>query len=137
MADEKRVYDPRGKMVSLTRLTAFDREAFYHLLSYRAFIIFSIITFIFFILSLAIDSLTSVWKALLVIVWLLMTSQVYESVKAFALVGSGGRAFGHLNESFVSSMMKKEGGRKWLAKLPYAVVVLWLLGFVIFAAEML
>jgi lipoprotein signal peptidase len=137
MADEKRVYDPRGKMVSLTRLTGFDREAFYHLLSYRAFIIFSLITFVVFILSLAMDSLTEVWRVLLVVVWLLMTSQVYESVKAFALVGSNGRAFGHLNESFMSSMMRKEEGKRWLEKLPYVVLVLWLLGFVIFAAEMI
>lgn len=137
MEEEKKLYDARGRMSNLTRLLPFDREAFYHLLSYRTLIVVSIFTFIFFILSLAFSPLNGVWKALLVLVWLLLTSQVYESAKAFALVGSGGRAFGHLNESFMSSMMKTEDKGKNYKLIPYAVVVVWLIGLIVFAAEML
>lgn len=134
---EKKTYDARGSIGNLARLNAFDREAFYHLISYRLLIIASVVTFVFFIMSLGFHSLNIAWKVMLVIVWLLLTSQVYESAKAFVLVGSGGIAFGRLNESYLSSMRggSRDAGLK--SYIPYLVLTVWAVGFIIFAAVVL
>ncbi len=130
---EKKTYDARGSIGNLGRLIEFDREAFYHLISYRLLIITSLLTAALFILSTALHSLVPVWKVLLLAVWLLLASQVYESAKAFVLVGSRGLAFGRLNESYLSSMRSGEvAGIS--AYIPYAVLAVWAVGFVIFAA---
>ena len=134
---EKKTYDARGSIGNLGRLTAFDREAFYHLISYRLLIIASIITFALFILSLGFHALGLSWKIMLVIVWLLLTSQVYESAKAFVLVGSGGIAFGRLNESYLSSMRAGSTDPGLRVYIPYAVLLIWVIGFIIFAAVLL
>ncbi len=134
---EKKTYDARGSIGNLGRLTAFDREAFYHLIFYRLLIIASIITFALFILSLGFHALGLSWKIMLVIVWLLLTSQVFESAKAFVLVGSGGIAFGRLNESYLSSMRAGSTDPGLRVYIPYAVLLIWVIGFIIFAAVLL
>ncbi len=134
---EKKTYDARGSIGNLGRLTAFDREAFYHLISYRLLIIASTITVVLFMLSLGLHSLEMTWKIMLVIVWLLLTSQVYESAKAFVLVGSGGIAFGKLNESYLSSMRSGSKDAGFMGYIPYVVLLIWVVGFFIFAAVVL
>ena len=134
---EKKTYDARGSIGNLGRLTAFDREAFYHLISYRLLIIASTITVVLFMLSFGLHSLEMTWKIMLVIVWLLLTSQVYESAKAFVLVGSGGIAFGKLNESYLSSMRSGSKDAGFMVYIPYVVLLIWVVGFFIFAAVVL
>ena len=88
MAEEKNIYDPRGRLSNLRRLRAFDMEALIHLISYRLLIIASLLTAVFFVLSLAAPALQVAWKILLVLDWIFFSTQVFETLKGLMLTGS-------------------------------------------------
>lgn len=136
MADEKNIYDARGRMSNLGRLKQFDREALIHLISYRLLIVTSLLTVIFFLASFASGSLGIVWKVLLVLDWIFFSTQVFETLKGLALTGSGGIAFGRLNESYLSAMASKKSSPGFKA-IPYVALVLWIIGLFVFIAEMI
>lgn len=135
MAEEKRIYDARGRMSNLGRLKHFDREALVHLISYRLLIITSLLTFITFLISLAAPSADIVWKVLLLFVWIFFSTQVFETLKGLSLTGSGGIAFGRLNESFISAMVTKKTSPGFKA-IPYVALAFWLAGLVAYIVEL-
>ena len=136
MAEEKNLYDPRGRLSNLRRLRDFDMEALIHLISYRLLIIASLLTVVFFALSLAAPALQVAWKALLVLDWIFFSTQVFETLKGLMLTGSGGIAFGRLNESYLSAMVKNTS-RPGYKAVPYVALVLWVIGLFVLIAEMI
>lgn len=136
MAGDKNIYDPRGRLSNLGRLRTFDLEALIHLISYRLLIISSLLTVLFFLLSLAAPVLDAAWKAMIILDWIFFTTQVFETLKGLALTGSGGIAFGRLNKSFLSAMEEKQSSPGFKA-IPYIALVLWIIGFFVLLVEMI
>lgn len=136
MAGDKNIYDPRGRLSNLGRLKSFDIEALVHLISYRLLIISSLLTVLLFLLSLAAPVLDTAWKIMIALDWLFFTTQVFETLKGLSLTGSGGIAFGRLNESFLSAMEEKKSSPGFKA-IPYIALALWIIGFFVLLAEMI
>ncbi len=136
MADDKNIYDPRGRLSNIGRLRGFDAEALVHLISYRLLIISSLLTVVAFLFSLGVSQLDAVWKVLLVLDWIFFSTQVFETLKGLSLTGSGGIAFGRLNQSFLSGMLGKKDSPGYRA-IPYIALALWLVGLVVLIAEMM
>ncbi|MEM3852632.1 MAG: hypothetical protein QXP70_06495 [Methanomassiliicoccales archaeon] len=135
MTDQK-WFDARGRMGLLSRLLAFDREAFIHLVFYRALIFGSIITFVLFIASIPFHVLDLAWRIMIAIDWIFFTTQVFESIKALSLAGSEGAAFGHLNPSFVSSMLSVRHRGAYTA-IPYVFLAIWIAGLIAYVGLVL
>lgn len=136
MESDKSIHDPRGRLSNLGRLKTFDREALVHLVSYRLLIITSLLTFFVFLASLAYPGFAPAWKLLLVLDWIFLSTQVFETLKGLALTGSGGIAFGRLNESFLSAMVEKRSRPVYKA-VPYVALAVWVAGFIVLIAEMI
>lgn len=127
MNGDKNIYDPRGRLKNLGRLRTFDVEALIHLISYRLLVLTSLLTVIAFLLSLAIPATAMAWKILLLLDWIFFSTQVFETLKGLSLTGSHGIAFGRLNESFLSAMVKKRSSPGYKA-MPYFALAVWLAG---------
>jgi len=130
----KKSYDFRGRVSNLGRVWRFDKEAFFHAVFYRILILYSIVYGVVLLLGVFVRGINPALKPLTLVEWILFTPQVYETVKAFSLIGSRGQAFGHFNESYLSLIKKKYGGKSavYLA-LPYIVLALWVAGFIVAA----
>jgi hypothetical protein len=127
----KKVYDLRGKQSNLARLIRFDKEAFVHMVAYRALIVFSVIYGVIMLLYFVIPGLGPLAKASTAIIWILFTPQLFETAKGASLVMTKGLAFGHLGKGYSFLMKKKYGRTGGYAKpTPYAVMLLWAAGFV-------
>jgi len=136
---EKTVYDARGRMSNLGRVKKFYPEAFVHLVSYRLLIIFSLLLFVTFALSVADSAFTGLFDVVLVLTWIFFTTQVFETAKGLSLTASRGAAFGRLNSSFVGSMMtqkEKARGRRYRV-IPYIVLAVWIAGLIALLAELM
>jgi len=130
------VHDVRGRLSLLGRLLEFDREAFVHLLFYRALIISSLITVVIFAASLLFSSLDYAWEIMIAIDWLFFTTQVFETSKGLSLTGSNGAAFGRLNPSFVSSMLPSSH-TSFYRSIPYVLLAIWLVGLGVYIGVVL
>jgi hypothetical protein len=127
---QKEVFDMRGKETSIMRLAAFDSAAFVHMVFYRILIFVVIAYGIIILLSYAVQGLAFEVKFATALAWILFTPQVFETAKGIVLVLSGGMAMGHLNEEYKMAMKAKHHSlRGALAVIPYAVLLLWLAGF--------
>ncbi len=128
---EKKTYDMRGKQANIARLWHFDREGFIHMVAYRALIFYSIPYGILLIVSLFYTNLAHYTGILTIIFWILITPQLYETVKAFSLISSRGLAFGHLSEGYIYLSKSKYSRSGTLYKpIPYIAMLLWLAGFI-------
>lgn len=120
-------------MSNLARLWRFYPGAFIHMVFYRALIISALLTFVLFVLYMIYSPLWLAFELILLADWILFTTQVYESARAFVDVGSRGLALGRLNRSFVNSMMGGERARTYAA-MPPVLACVWLVGLLVFAA---
>ena len=128
---EKKTYDMRGKQSNLTRLAHFDKEGLIHMITYRVLIFYSIPYGILLLVSLLYPSLVQYIGALTAIFWILITPQLWESVKAFSLISSRGLAFGHLSEEYVYLEKTKYSRTGLLYKpIPYIAMLFWFAGFI-------
>lgn len=128
---EKKTFDMRGKQKNIARLRHFDTEGFIHMVFYRALIFYSIIYGILLLGSLVYAQLAPYSKPLTIIFWILITPQLYETVKAFSLISSRGLAFGHLSKEHVYLMKSKysKTGSVYII-IPYVAMFFWAIGFV-------
>lgn len=129
-------HDLRGRIALLGRLLRFDKEAFIHLLFYRCLIVSSIVTFIIFALSFPFHVLFYGVKVMIALDWVFFTTQVFESAKAMSLADSRGAAFGHLNPSFVSSMLVSRNASAYRL-LPFLLLAVWIAGLAAYIAVVL
>jgi hypothetical protein len=130
----KKPYDFRGKASNIARSWRFDKEAFIHAIFYRVLIPYSIVYGVILLAGVFIRSVDFALKPLTLVEWVLFTPQVYETVKAFSLIGSRGQAYGHLNESYAYLIRKRYGSKSPIyGVLPQVVLALWVIGFVVAA----
>jgi hypothetical protein len=128
----KKLLDLRGKQSRIFRLRTFDKEGLVHVLFYRLLGPVSIVYGILLLLSLGYPPAQSYAKWFTTFVWALYTPQLYETVKAFSLISTRGLAHGRLNESFKSLVEKRYMmGPGVYRSLPYIVLAIWLVGFVL------
>jgi hypothetical protein len=127
----KKLGETRGGQSRIFRLASFDLEAFIHMLFYRILIFVAPAYGVLTLVSLLYPFPPFVLKALTVLLWVLFTPQLFETVKALSLSWSRGMSFGHLNEEY-SSLVKERygGGVKIYSSLPFLVLLLWSVGFV-------
>lgn len=131
----KQVYDMRGRQSSMLRVGRFDKGALLHMLSNRILAVLALVGAAVMFLDLYSPSyLLAYWaRIMIIVIWIFFTPQLFSVFKAFSLVYSKGAAFGHLNRSFLNVGVKKKGIHSVYTALPYAAVVVWLLGFVALA----
>lgn len=128
---EKKTYDMRGRQGNLFRLLGFDKEAFIHMIAYRALIFYSIPYGVLMLISLVYANLAAYTWLLTAVFWILVTPQLYETMKAFSLISSRGLAFGHLSESYVYLEKAKYSRSGSLYKpIPYIAMLIWIAGFI-------
>ncbi len=124
-------YDVRGRQSSIFRLYGFDNEGLVHMVFYRIAVFASlllaaaiIIGFVYFN-----QPFTMPAKALVVLVWILFTPQLFETGKAMSIIASRGVVFGMLNESFLKFIKMKRIYAVYRI-IPYLILLVWILGFV-------
>jgi hypothetical protein len=125
-------HDFRGRQGSIFRLGGFDRWGLLHALFYRLLIFASAAYGVLLLCSLAYPVLTAAVKATTVIVWILITPQLFAAIKAFSLASTKGSAFGHFSDAYSETILKsRKGGFGLYKALPYAVVAMWAVFFVL------
>ncbi len=128
---QKKTFDMRGRQTNISRLFAFDREGFIHMVAYRALIFYSIPYGILLLLSFFYANVLAYTGIFTAIFWILITPQLFETAKAFSLISSRGLAFGHLSESRVFLQKEKYSKTGALFKpIPYIAMLLWFIGFI-------
>lgn len=125
---EKRIYDLRGRQRSILRVGRFDREALLHMITYRALIFVGFIEGLVLLYSSVFGSgavLDSVSDFLLFVVMLIFIPEIFEMLKALAVISSKGIVFGRLNHSFLdaNNLARKDSP---LAVLPYLGTLIWI-----------
>ncbi|MEM0145533.1 MAG: hypothetical protein QXH66_00885 [Conexivisphaerales archaeon] len=123
--------DMRGSQSRIARLASFYIEGFVHMLFYRILVPISIAYGALVIAWIFYPQLGLTVKAITAVVWVLFAPQIFETVKGLALSRSRGMAFGHINEEFRALYMARYGkGSMYLKAAPYAVIVIWAIGFI-------
>ena len=125
---EKETYDLRGSQRSIFRVGRFDREALLHMITYRALIFVGFIEGVVLLYSSIFGygkALGAISDFLLFVVMLIFIPEIFEMLKALAVISSRGIVFGHLNHSFLDA---NNLGRKNspLAALPYLGTLIWI-----------
>ncbi len=125
---EKESFDVRGREMNLLKTLNYDKEAFLHLASFRVLIVLSIFMSAMFFANILFGLFGGYIKAAIVLAWLLITPQLYEVMKAFSLITSGGFAFGKMNKSFLDLMREKTNklSYKVLVALPAIGIIIWI-----------
>ncbi|MEM3839392.1 MAG: hypothetical protein QXF01_02325 [Candidatus Micrarchaeaceae archaeon] len=133
----KTVYDIRGKQKNIFRLAGFDLEGLIHMVAYRILIFASFIIGIIVLgtILFAPGALGSSYiNVLILLVWVLMAPQVYETAKAFAIIVSKDLSSEYLNQSFVNSSARNKSSYAAYRVFPYVMLAVWIIGFAIMLA---
>jgi hypothetical protein len=129
---EKKLYDMRGSQSNIIRLAGFDIEGFIHMLFFRILVFISMIYGIVLLLSFLISVPLLLIKLLTALVWVLITPQLFESVKMLSMISTGGLSFGHFSQERVFLEKSKYKVRTgFFDIMPYGAMLLWLMGFFI------
>jgi hypothetical protein len=129
---EKIVYDFRGKQSSIFRLAKFEPFGLIHALSYRILLFLSLIYGFLLLASLFYAPLGLTAKYFTIAMWILITPQLFEAVKAFSLVSTHGAAFGKFSEAYSYLVSRKRKASFVIYKaLPYLVIAVWAIFFVL------
>lgn len=125
-------YDVRGSQSRIFRLFCFDKEGLLHMAFYRIAIFVAMLLAASIIISMAYygTAFTNVTKMLFILMWILFTPQLFETLKAAMVIASDGIVFGHLNPSFVQFAVKKTAADAVFRIVPYAGIMVWALGFI-------
>lgn len=130
----KEIYDVRGRQRNILRLLGFDMEGFVHMAVYRILIFASVIIGVAILgtIIFAPQNINAGYIEVLVLVfWALITPQVYETAKAFALIDSRGLSSSDVNQSFVNFAVKNKSVLAAYRAFPYGILAVWVLGFII------
>jgi hypothetical protein len=121
--------DLRGKESNIFRLWGFDREALLHMVSYRILIAVSIPLAAIIVWASLTGTHQLVLEAVILLVGALLTPQLFGVFKVVSIFSTGGRSFGRLNESYLSSTKDKsnQSGKKFFDIFPYAGIAIWIL----------
>ena len=128
--ENKNSYDVRGSQSRIFRLFCFDKEGLVHMTFYRIAIFVAILL----VASMAVGVVyaktpfINSTRVLIALLWILFTPQLFETVKAMAVIASSGIVFGRLNESFMKYGVKKNSSYAILGVLPYLVLMVWAIG---------
>ena len=116
------------------RVSRFDKEAYWHMQSYRILLVLSFL-FGLGIIAVALvlpQALSSVVVRLIVLMlWILFTAQVFATAKAASLIFSGGLSSKYLNSSFLNFVVAKKRLLPVYRAFPYFVLAVWLIGFIL------
>ncbi len=125
---EKELFDVRGREINLLKTLNYDKEAFLHLASFRILIVISLFMSVMLFANILFGSFGGYIKAIIVLAWLLITPQLYEVMKAFSLIMSGGFAFGKMNKSFLDTMKEKTSKPSYniLVAFPAIGMIIWI-----------
>lgn len=129
---EKQTYDVRGRITMLGRLWPFDKEGFLHMVTFRIFVFVGIATGIVLLYAAIFNPgfmNSMLVKALVLLVWLFFTAQIYAASWVLAFMLSKGRASENINKSFVDSPERKSIINDLLKFVPYTITTVWLIGF--------
>lgn len=129
----KKTLDMRGGQARIARLIPFYPWAFIHMLFYRILAPYSILYGVILLYSFAYPVPHLAIKASTLIFWVLITPQLFETVRGLTMSWSRGLVFGRLNKEY-SSLMKKRYGKNSLQayrSIPYLVIALWIAGFLL------
>lgn len=126
--------DTRGRESNIARVGRFDPGALAHMLSYRILIILSIPLGAVLLWGFVAGVGAPVLDALVVVVWLLATPQLFQSLKALSLISTDGASFGGFDEGYARRAAKTRGGRgsPFFDALPYMALVVWVLLLAVF-----
>lgn len=132
--EDKSTYDVRGYQSRIFRLFCFDKEGLLHMVFYRMAIFVAVLLAASMVLSAVYSGhsapFISYSKVLFMLLWILFTPQLFETFKAISLISSRGIVFGRLNRSFMKYGVHKSRTYAVLGALPYAVLLIWALGFI-------
>ena len=130
--ESKNVYDVRGRQSRIFRLFCFDKEGLVHMAFYRIAIFVAVLLAISMVIGLIYVNTPFIngSRVLILILWLLFTPQLFETIKAMSLIASRGIVFGKLNKSFMKYGVHKSRTYLILGALPYVVMLIWAIGFV-------
>ena len=129
---EKEIYDVRGGQSKLFRLLRFDTEGLVHLVFYRIAIVIAALM----VISMAIGveyvqtPFINATRVLMLLLWIMFTPQLFETIKAMSLIASRGVVFGKLNPSFMSQVKRNTSMDGLLYALPYVVLAVWAVGLI-------
>lgn len=134
----KNTYDLRGSQGNILRLASFDKEALLHMLFYRLMVIIAPAAALMMVYRLLLNTASfNLVNTVVLTVWIVFTPQLFATAKAFSLISSKGVVFGHLNESFLNSRIKKKRIYAVYKAIPYVVLMVWAIGFLAFLVEWL
>ncbi len=123
----KETFDPRGRQSSIFRLAAFDKEGLLHAVTIRILTFVALVAAAVMLLNLWLGIFTSEYKLLLVVVWVLITPQLFELATGMAMMATRGMVFGHLNKAWLDSVKYRDKRNYSLYEaVPYVVLVIWL-----------
>jgi hypothetical protein len=129
---DKTTYDFRGKQSNIFRLGKFDVSGLIHTLFYRILIFVAVIYGLLLLASVFYSGLGLLVKIVTIIVWILVTPQLFAAIKAFSLVETHGAVFGKFSNSYTNTISKNYKPEYKIYKaLPYAVVAVWIVFFVV------
>jgi hypothetical protein len=127
----KKVYDFRGSEANIFRLRKFDTEGLIHSLFYRILLLLAPLYAATLLLSLVYLLPIGAVKIFTIIIWILITPQLFEGIKAISLTSTHGAAFGKFSDAYGYLVSKKRKPSYLLYKiLPYFVVIVWIAFFV-------
>jgi hypothetical protein len=126
-------YDIRGYQSRIFKLFCFDKEGLLHMAFYRIsiFVAFLLAASMFAGMLYFGTPFISYTKALVLLMWILVTPQFFETAKAAAIIASRGIVFGKLNRSFTKYGVRKKASYPVLRVMPYVVMAVWFIGFIV------
>jgi hypothetical protein len=135
---EKETYDMRGGQSRITRLWAFSKESYVHMLFYRILIPVAIIAAIIFAIQYIYPSLfvSMLFKLIFILVWVLFIPQVFETSKGLSIIATNGFIHGMLNKMYLESAAKYERHPLGLLykAFPYFAIIVWIAGLISISA---
>lgn len=128
---EKSVHDFRGKQTSIFRLAKFQPFGLLHALFYRILIFLAIIYGFLLLAAFFYPSLALAAKIFTVVMWILITPQLFAALKALSLTSTKGVVFGKFSEAYSYLESKKKKPVYMVYKvLPYFALAIWIIFFV-------
>ena len=130
----KETFDPRGRQSSIFRLAAFDTEGLLHAVTIRVLTFVALIAAAVLLFNLLFGTFGLVSRALLMLVWILITPQMFELVKGSMMMATRGMAFGKLSKPWVEAIKYRDKRDYTVYRvLPYAALAVWAVLFAVLA----
>jgi len=127
---QKRTYDFRGRQGSIFRLARFEPFGLVHALFYRILLAVSLAYGLLICSSLVNPQLGPLVKLFTILVWILITPQLFEAFKGIILAVTHGRVFNKFSEAYSYLIWEKRRRVDFVFKaIPYIVLFVWIAFF--------